>query len=184
MSTCKQAGVAYSKGWPAVSSKGGAIIVGPTGTEVHLPPAESPKPGMANTLRKCLWCPATKVLRTSTHFGTDEKNVLVKGKVGNGATVTPEEAMACARNAGLRLLASIHSFVEGDMSRVEQVLKLTGLVNGMPDFEGHGAVINGCSLVLIEALGEEVGVGARVCFGVGSLSACVSCDLELRVRAA
>ena len=164
----------------AVSSRGGAIIKGPTGIEVHLPVADNP---VAPTYRKCLYCPHTHVLRTSTHFGTNDSNDIARGKVGDGA-MSPEEAKNCARNAGLRLLATIHRFVEGDMSRVEQILKLTGLVNGVPSFEGHGGVINGCSEVLIEALGSDIGVGARSCTGVGSLGACVTCDLEVRVRPA
>ena len=51
-----------------------------------------------------------------------------------------------------------------------------------PDFEGHGAVISGCSEVLIEAFGKERGCGARVCTGAGSLGCAVTCDVEVRVR--
>ena len=120
-------------------------------------------------------------------MGTDDSNEIVRGKVGAcGSTgvIPPEEAKDYARNSGLRLLATIHSHLGGDLSRVEQVLKLTGLVNGTEGFCEHGAVIDGCSQVLIEAFGAERGVGARVCSGAGSLVGAVSCDLELRVRPA
>ena len=67
-----------------------------------------------------------------------------------------------------------------------QVIKLTGFVNGLingdKDFEAHGAVISGCSEILIEAFGEEIGTGVRVCTGAGSLGCCVTCDVELRVK--
>ena len=72
--------------------------------------------------------------------------------------------------------------LDGDLGRVEQVVKLTGIVNGTPDFEAHGAVVDGCSEVLQEALGKERGTGARVCFGAGSLGCVVTCDLEVRLR--
>ena len=38
--------------------------------------------------------------------------------------------------------------LDGDLGRIEQVVKLTGIVNGTPDFESHGAVVDGCSQVL------------------------------------
>ena len=154
--------------------------MGANGQELHLPPAES---AVAPTYRKVLYCPASQILFTSTHVGTDNRNTIVSGKVGiSGSDVIPPYvAKTYARNSGLRLLATIHNYLDGDLSRVEQVLKLTGFVNGTDDFEDHGAVINGCSEVLIEAFGEEKGVGVRVCSGAGSLAGAVSCDVELRI---
>jgi hypothetical protein len=165
----------------ATSERGGAIITGATGNQLHLPCAED---AVSDTYRKALYCPASQTLFTSTHVGTDDDNIIVRGKVGVGSAVEPEEAKIYARNAGLRLLATIHNYLDGDMTRVEQVLKLNGFVNGESGFETHGAVINGCSEVLIEAFGQERGVGVRVCTGAGSLVGAVSCDVELRVRPA
>jgi len=96
--------------------------------------------------------------------------------------VSPEEARVHARNAGLRLLATLHHFLDGDLSRVEQVLHLRGMVKADLEFRGMAGVVDGCSEVLVEALGREVGVGTRECFGVGSLGATVFCSLVLRVR--
>ena len=172
----------------AVSSRGGAIITGPDGNEIHLPPAEKPVGPTATGLdsyKKALICPATNILRTSTHVGTDQSNAIVRGKVGDGPDCVPKDlAKELARSSGLRLLSTIHDALDGDMSRVEQVLKLTGLVNGADDFTAHGAVINGCSEVLIEAFGPDKGVGVRTCSGTGSLIGAVSCDVELLVRPA
>ena len=135
------------------------------------------------------------MLYTSTHFGTDSENKIVKGKViadgtninkatANTTTklITQTEAKEYARNAGKRLLATIHAALDGDLSRVLQVTKLTGFVNGVEDFEAHGAVISGCSEILIEAFGEEIGTGVRVCAGAGSLGCCCTCDVEMHVR--
>ena len=168
---------------------GGATIVGPKGHIIHLPPAEK----SVGPYRKALI--ESGILYTSTHFGTDSENKIVKGKViPNGTNIneasanittkviTQAEAKEYARNAGKRLLATIHAALGGDLSRVVQVIKLTGFVNGVEDFEAHGAVISGCSELLIEAFGEEIGTGARVCTGAGSLGCCCTCDLEVRVK--
>ena len=181
------------RGLATVSSRGGKIIAargsaarGDDGG-LHLPPAEGAvgpvtvEPfGEVDSYKKAVYCSLTMVLRTSTHVGTDDDGKIVRGKVG--ADVTQAEAKALARNSGLRLLSTIEAAVGGDMDRVEQVLNLTGLVNATEDFNAHGAVINGCSEVLIEAFGPDKGVGARTCMGVASLAGAVSCTLELRVR--
>ena len=128
------------------------------------------------------------LLYTSTHFGMDDDGKTVSGKVGcgdpaiHGDLVTADEAHQLARNAGLRLLSTLDHFLEGDLDRVEQVIKLTGIVNGTPDFTGHGRVIDGCCDVLVEVLGGEVGMGVRTCSGSGSLGAAVTVDLVARVR--
>eukprot|EP01050_Picozoa_sp_SAG11_P020268 SAG11_NODE_3388_length_2479_cov_2.572269_3_plen_200_part_00 len=66
--------------------------------------------------------------------------------------------------------------------QVEQVVKVTGIVNGTSDFAGHGKVIDGCCDLLVDVLGPEVGNGVRTCTGSGSLSAAVSVDVVVRVR--
>ena len=170
------------------SDRGGVIIIGASGNRIHLPPAEravGPTTNGVASYRKALLCPVSQVLRTSTHVGTDENNWIVRGKVGAGPDLIAQDvATEFARNSGLRLLATINDYLEGDLSRVEQVLRLTGFVNGVEEFNAHGAVINGCSEVLIDAFGPERGVGVRVCSGTGSLAGAVSCDVELRVRPA
>ena len=175
------------RGLATVSSRGGAIIKGANGQEIHLPPSEGAvgpvtvEPfGEVDSYKKAIYCSLTMVLRTSTHVGTDDSGEILRGKVGDD--VSKEQAKAAARNSGLRLLSTIHKAVGGDMSRVSQVLKLTGLVNGAEGFNAHGAVINGCSEVLIEAFGPSKGVGVRTCLGTASLAGAVSCDVEIRVH--
>ena len=162
----------------AVSNRGGAIIPGiSSSTPLHLPPADGPV-GL-QLYKKAIYCPVSRVIRTSAHVGSDDSNQKADGIVGD--TVTPEEAKNHARNSGLRILATIHDFLDGDMDRVEQVLHLKGMVKSKASFAGHASVIDGCSEVLAEAFGPDVGVGTRECFGVGSLGATVACTLEVRV---
>ncbi len=158
-----------------------------SGKTLALPDAEGPVGPITvdglniDTYKKAYLCPHTRVLRTSTHIGMDAAGKVIKGKVG-GSGISKEEAYVLARGSGLRLLSTIHNVLDGDMSRVEQVLKLTGLVNAEPDFAAHGFVINGCSEVFIEAFGPELGVGIRETQGPASLLGAVSCSVELRVR--
>ena len=46
------------------------------------------------------------------------------------------------------------------------MIKVVGIVNGTPDFRGHGKVINGTSDLLVEVLGDR-GRHARTCTGSG-----------------
>eukprot|EP00947_MAST-08B_sp_MAST-8B-sp1_P005423 g5423.t1 len=117
------------------------------------------------------------------HVGQNDEAVTVRGKVGEGsdAEVTPEEAELLARNAGLRLLSTLSHYLDGDLDRVDQVIKVVGIVNGTPDFRGHGKVVNGCSDLLVEVLGDR-GRHARTCTGAGSLPAAVTCEMVVRVK--
>ena len=83
------------------------------------------------------------------------------GKVGRD--VTAEEAYKDARLVGIQLLAVAKDAL-GDLGRVRRVVKLLGLVNGIPEFTGHPQVINGCSDLLVEVFGDA-GRHARSAIG-------------------
>lgn len=98
----------------------------------------------------------------------------VVGRLGKDATV--EQAYEAARLTGLQLLAVAKSAV-GELSRVEAVVKLLGMVNSEPDFTDHPKVINGCSDLFVEALGEA-GRHARSAVGMGSLPNGIMVEIE------
>jgi enamine deaminase RidA (YjgF/YER057c/UK114 family) len=77
---------------------------------------------------------------------------------------------------GLGLLAAAKSAV-GELSRVEAVVKLLGMVNAEPDFADHPKVINGCSDLFVEVLGDA-GRHARSAVGMGSLPNGMSVEIE------
>jgi enamine deaminase RidA (YjgF/YER057c/UK114 family) len=87
------------------------------------------------------------------------------GRVGKDASV--DDGYRAARTTGLQLLAVAKSAL-GELSRIEAVVKLLGMVNAEPDFTDHPKVINGCSDLLVEVLGEA-GRHARSAVGMGSL---------------
>jgi enamine deaminase RidA (YjgF/YER057c/UK114 family) len=97
-----------------------------------------------------------------------------QGRLGRDATI--EEAYADARLTGLNLLAVAKAAL-GELSRIEAVVKLLGMVNAEPDFSDHPKVINGCSDLLVEVLGEA-GRHARSAVGMGSLPNRMTVEIE------
>ena len=65
----------------------------------------------------------------------------------------------------------------GELSRIEAVVKLLGMVNAEPDFADHPKVINGWSDLFVETLGE-VGRHARSAVGMGSLPNGIMVEIE------
>jgi enamine deaminase RidA (YjgF/YER057c/UK114 family) len=96
------------------------------------------------------------------------------GRLGRDCTI--EEAYEDARLTGLNLLAVAKSAV-GELSRIEAVVKLLGMVNAEPDFSDHPKVINGCSDLLVEVLGDA-GRHARSAVGMGSLPNRMTVEVE------
>jgi enamine deaminase RidA (YjgF/YER057c/UK114 family) len=99
------------------------------------------------------------------------------GKVGRDRTW--EQAYEHAKITGLGLL-SVAKLAAGDLSRVE-VLKVLGMVNGIPEFGDHPKVINGCSDLFVAVLGDR-GRHARSAVGMGSLPNGISVEIEAVMR--
>jgi enamine deaminase RidA (YjgF/YER057c/UK114 family) len=96
------------------------------------------------------------------------------GRLGKDASV--EDGYRASRTVGLQLLAVAKSAV-GELSRVEAVVKLLGMVNAEPDFGDHPEVINGCSDLMVEVLGDA-GRHARSAVGMGSLPSRIIVEIE------
>jgi enamine deaminase RidA (YjgF/YER057c/UK114 family) len=99
------------------------------------------------------------------------------GKVGRDFTW--QEAYEHAKLVGLGLLA-VAKAAAGDLARVE-TLKLLGMVNATPDFGDSPKVINGCSDLLVEVLGER-GRHARSAVGMATLPNGMSVEIEAVMR--
>jgi enamine deaminase RidA (YjgF/YER057c/UK114 family) len=104
----------------------------------------------------------------------------ISGKVGRDVSV--EEAYRHARIVGLQLLA-VMRVAAGSLDKVARVGKLLGMVNAVPDFTDHPKVINGCSDLFVEVLGEA-GRHARSAVGMGSLPAQITVEIECVVELA
>jgi len=101
-----------------------------------------------------------------------------KGKVGREYTV--EQGYQHARTVGIDLLAVMQSEL-GSLDRVKRVVKVLGMVNATPEFEDQPKVINGCSDLFVEVLGER-GKHARSAVGMGSLPMGIPVEIECIVE--
>ena len=93
-------------------------------------------------------------------------NQLMRGKLGDGRDI--DSGAAAARLCAVNLLAQVRAACDGDLDRLERVVKLTGFVNCTPDFTDHPKVINGASELLAKVIGDA-GQHARSAVGVSSL---------------
>lgn len=100
---------------------------------------------------------------------------LVVGRVGLDLDLAAGKA--AARLTGLAILASLRQ-VLGSLDRVDQVVKVLGMVNCTPEFREHPQVINGCSELFAEIWGPDKGVGARSAVGLGSLPGNIAVEVE------
>ena len=87
-----------------------------------------------------------------------------------------EQGYEAARLCRLNLLVNMIAAV-GTLERVEGVLKVLGMVNAVPDFGQHPEVINGCTDLFVQVLGEG-GRPARSAVGMGSLPRNISVEVE------
>jgi len=83
--------------------------------------------------------------------GTGPSDDQPSGKLG--ADLTVEQGYQVARNVGLQILATVQAAL-GSLDRVQHVIKVLGMVNSTPDFDDQPGVINGCSDLFVEVLGE------------------------------
>ncbi|MET3616361.1 enamine deaminase RidA (YjgF/YER057c/UK114 family) [Rhizobium aquaticum] len=113
-------------------------------------------------------------LYLSGQIPRNQDGSFVLGRLGKDTSV--DEGYAAARNVGLQLLSVAKSML-GDLSRIDAVAKVTGMVNAEPDFLDHAKVVNGCSDLLIDVLGDT-GYHARSAVGMGSLPFGVVVEIE------
>ena len=106
--------------------------------------------------------------------GTGPDDRSPKGKVD--AEVSLEDAYQAARSVGLQILATAQQAL-GSLDRITKTVKVLGMVNSAPDFEGHPKVINGCSDLLVEALGEA-GRHTRSAVGFAALPNAICVEIE------
>ena len=98
------------------------------------------------------------------------------GQLGN--TMGTAEGQQAARAVAIDLLGTLHAAV-GDLGKVKRIVKVMSLVNSTGDFTEQHLVTNGCSELLGQVFGPQVGAHARSAFGVAQipLGACVEIEL-------
>lgn len=100
---------------------------------------------------------------------------LITGKLGSD--LTPEQGAAAAKFCAISLLAQLKAACDGDIDRLDRVVKLVGFVNSTPDFTDQPKVINGASDFMVEVLGDQ-GRHARSAVSAASLPLGVAVEIE------
>jgi enamine deaminase RidA (YjgF/YER057c/UK114 family) len=116
-----------------------------------------------------------KLVFLSGHIARKDGKVWV-GQLGRN--MSTEEAQQAARAVAIDLMGTLHAAV-GDLNKVKRIVKVMSLVNSTGDFTEQHLVTNGCSELLGEVFGPQVGAHARSAFGVAQipLGACVEIEL-------
>tara|TARA_Y100001934_G_C12269037_1_gene733906 strand:+ start:292 stop:762 length:471 start_codon:yes stop_codon:yes gene_type:complete len=97
------------------------------------------------------------------------------GKLGREFTTT--EGQAAARLSTLNVLAQAKLALNGDLDRIQQVFRVGGFVNCLPDFTEVAAVVNGASELFVEIFGVA-GEHARTAVGATSMPLGVAVEIE------
>jgi enamine deaminase RidA (YjgF/YER057c/UK114 family) len=94
--------------------------------------------------------------------------------------LTVNDGYHAAELAARSLLATLQHEL-GDLDRVRQIVSVFGVVNAVPTFVEHTAVINGASDLLVQVFGER-GKHARLAVGVSSLPANLALEITAVVE--
>jgi len=108
-------------------------------------------------------------------------NFQFQGKLGENMSV--EDAQAAARLCAINVVAQVKAACDGDLDRVQRVVKLTGFVNSTGDFTDQPKVVNGASDMMVEVFGDK-GRHSRAAVSAASLPAGVAVEVEAVVEIA
>ncbi|MDG2423923.1 MAG: RidA family protein [Phycisphaerales bacterium] len=99
------------------------------------------------------------------------------------SVVSPEQASEAARICAINALAVAKDALDGDLDRIEEIVRLGVFVASDPGFFGQPQVANGASDLMVELLGPA-GRHARAAVGsVGlPLNATVEVEMILQIR--
>ena len=101
----------------------------------------------------------------------------VTGKVGDAVSI--EQAYTAARRATLAMLGSLRREL-GSLDRISNWLRVFGMVNTAPGFNQTARVVNGCSDLLIELFGADIGSHTRSAVGFAELP--FDCPVEIEAE--
>lgn len=98
-----------------------------------------------------------------------------------GGAVSLEQGVEAARLTALAMLRTLKDEL-GDLSRIDQWVRVFGMVNAAPGFAGHTPVINGFSQLICDVFGHDCGAAARSAVGMSSLPMNMPVEVEAQIR--
>jgi len=101
-----------------------------------------------------------------------------------GVNMVTADAKPAARAVAIDLMGTLQAAV-GDLENIQRIVKVLSLVNSSPGYTEQHLVTNGCSELLVEVFGAQVGAHARSAFGAAQLpmGACVEIEMIVEVKA-
>ena len=111
----------------------------------------------------------------SGHGPLKSDGTLITGRLGEDLTL--EQGQAAAKQTAMAMLATLRSSL-GSLDKVTRVVKLLGLVRCTEDFDQQPQVINGCSQLLADVFGPDLGIGTRSALGTNALPGKIAVEIE------
>ena len=105
--------------------------------------------------------------------------LVYKGKVGSDISV--EDGIEAARLCVINIIAAVKTGLEGDWSKLDSFVKLTGYVNCHDTFTDQPKIINGASDMLVEIFGDQ-GRHSRVAVGSNALPLGIAVEIDAIVQ--
>lgn len=120
------------------------------------------------------------LLFVSGQVSIDAAGKIMTGKLGAGVDI--DTGRAAARLCAINILAQVKAAI-GDLDKVVRMVKLVAFVNSAPDFVDQPKVVNGCSDLMVEVLGDK-GRHARSAVGIAALPFDAAVEVEAVVEIA
>jgi enamine deaminase RidA (YjgF/YER057c/UK114 family) len=146
-----------------------------------LPPAFTPPPGVVLPFQSVRQVGTRVIISGHGPQGPDGRMAEPLGKVGRDLSL--EQGYAAARLTALSILGSLQRAI-GDLDRIVAWTRVFGMVNSAPGFNRQPAIINGCSDLILELFGPEVGAHARSAVGMFELPFDIPVEIEGEVELA
>ena len=121
----------------------------------------------------------SKTMYISGQAPVQNGELIYKGKVGLDITV--EDGIEAAKLCVANIIAAVKTGLEGDWSKLDSFVKLTGYVNCQDNFTDQPKIINGASDMLVEIFGDQ-GRHTRVAVGSNALPLGIAVEIDAIVQ--
>ena len=108
-----------------------------------------------------------------------EHLLIYKGKVGNDISI--EDGIKAAELCCINIISVLKKSINGDWNKLDNFLKLGGVVNCNSDFVDQPQIINGASDLLVKVFGEQ-GKHSRFAVGSNSLPMNISVEIDAIIK--
>lgn len=117
----------------------------------------------------------------SGHGPQEDDGSIAKPLGQVGSDLTAEQGVEAARKAALAMIGTLQREL-GDLDRIKSWVKVLGMVNSAPAFNGQTPVINGFSNQVIDIFGRECGMAARSAVGMAHLPFSIPVEVEAELE--